>query len=71
MNTVRILLSIAVNNGLNLHQMDVKNTFLQETLEEKMCMNLPPCHRKENISNLVCRLKKFDLWTKPISKGMV
>jgi Reverse transcriptase (RNA-dependent DNA polymerase) len=28
MNTVRILLSIAVNNGWNLYQMDIKNVFL-------------------------------------------
>jgi Reverse transcriptase (RNA-dependent DNA polymerase) len=28
MNTVKILLSIAVNNGWNLYQMDVKNIFL-------------------------------------------
>jgi Reverse transcriptase (RNA-dependent DNA polymerase) len=58
MNTVRILLSITVNNGWNLHQMDIKNAFLQGTLEE-VHMNLPPGHRKENISNLVCRLKKL------------
>jgi Reverse transcriptase (RNA-dependent DNA polymerase) len=28
MNTIKILLSIAVNNGWNLYQMDVKNVFL-------------------------------------------
>jgi Reverse transcriptase (RNA-dependent DNA polymerase) len=59
MNTVRILLSIAVNNGWTLHQMDVKNVFLQGTLKEEVYMNLPPGHRKENVPNLVCRLKKL------------
>jgi Reverse transcriptase (RNA-dependent DNA polymerase) len=58
MNTVRILLSIAVNNGWAIHQMNVKNAFLQGTLEEEVYMNLPPGHRKDNVSNLVCRLKK-------------
>jgi Reverse transcriptase (RNA-dependent DNA polymerase) len=58
MNTVRILLSIAVNNSWNLFQMDVKNNFLQETLEEEVYMNLPPGHRKKNIPNFVCMLKK-------------
>jgi Reverse transcriptase (RNA-dependent DNA polymerase) len=45
MNTVRILLFIAVNHGWNLHQMDVKNDFLQGTLEEEVYMNLPLGHR--------------------------
>jgi Reverse transcriptase (RNA-dependent DNA polymerase) len=58
MNTVRILLSIAVNNKWNLQQMDVKNAFLQGTLEEEVYMNVPPGHKLENIPNLACRLKK-------------
>jgi Reverse transcriptase (RNA-dependent DNA polymerase) len=59
MNTVRILLSIMVNNGWNLNQMDVKNIFLQGTLEEEVYMTLPSGHKKESMSNLICRLKKL------------
>lgn len=36
--------------------MNVKNIFLQITLEEKVYMTLPPGHGKDKISNLVCRL---------------
>jgi Reverse transcriptase (RNA-dependent DNA polymerase) len=47
MNIIRILLSIAVNQCWNLYQIDVRNAFLQGTLEEKMYMKLPPSHEKE------------------------
>jgi Reverse transcriptase (RNA-dependent DNA polymerase) len=42
MNTIRILLSIAVNQNWTLHQMDVKNAIFQGTLEEEVYMSLPP-----------------------------
>jgi Reverse transcriptase (RNA-dependent DNA polymerase) len=58
MNTVRILLSVAINNGWHLHQMDVKNAFLQETLEEEVYITIPPGHKREGSSNLVCRMNK-------------
>jgi Reverse transcriptase (RNA-dependent DNA polymerase) len=59
MNTIQILFSTAVNQGWTLYQMDVKNVFLQRTLEEEVYMTLPPGHAKENYSNLACRLKKL------------
>lgn len=58
MNTVRILLSITVNQNWTLQQMDVKNVFLQGTFEEDAYMTLPLSHEKEKDTNLVCRFKK-------------
>ena len=34
MTTVRVLLSVAINNGWSLSQMDVKNAFLHNKLKE-------------------------------------
>jgi Reverse transcriptase (RNA-dependent DNA polymerase) len=58
MNTVRILFSLAVNQNWTLYQLDVKNAFLQGVLEEEAYMLIPPRHKEENKSNLVCKLKK-------------
>jgi Reverse transcriptase (RNA-dependent DNA polymerase) len=58
MNTVKILLLLAINNGWYLYQMDVKNIFLQGTLEEEVLMTLPPGYGKEQNTNFVRRLEK-------------
>jgi Reverse transcriptase (RNA-dependent DNA polymerase) len=47
MNTVRILLFIAVNQGWNLYQMDVRNVFLQGTLEKEVYIDLSSGHERE------------------------
>jgi Reverse transcriptase (RNA-dependent DNA polymerase) len=49
--------------------MDVKNTFLQGTLEEKVYMTLSSGHKKENMSNLICRLKKSIYGLKQFSRA--
>ena len=40
-NSTRILLSLAVNFNWLLHQLDIKNAFLNGNLEEEVFMNLP------------------------------
>ncbi|MFV0960857.1 reverse transcriptase domain-containing protein, partial [Klebsiella pneumoniae] len=57
MNTIRILLSIACNKVWSLHQLDVKNAFLQGELSEEIFMALSPGHPEEG-KGKVCKLKK-------------
>ncbi|XP_039063778.1 uncharacterized mitochondrial protein AtMg00820-like [Hibiscus syriacus] len=41
LNTVRVLLSLAVNENWVLHQLDIKNAFLYGNLEEEIYMQIP------------------------------
>jgi hypothetical protein len=50
MNIVRILISCVANFGWTLHQLDVKNAFLHDNLQEEVYMEVPP--------GKVCKLKK-------------
>ena len=58
LNSIRILLSLATNCNWPLDQLDVKNAFLNEELEEEVFMSLPPGFEEELGRNKVCRLKK-------------
>ncbi|RVW50024.1 Retrovirus-related Pol polyprotein from transposon RE1 [Vitis vinifera] len=50
-NSTRILLSLAVNFNWLLHQLDIKNAFLNGDLEEEVFMNLPPGFEEKLRSN--------------------
>ena len=58
LNTVRVLLSLAVNRDWPLYQLDVKNAFLNGDLEEEVYMILPPGLENRSNRNLVCKLNK-------------
>ena len=57
-NSIRVLLSIAANRDWPLHQLDVKNAFLNGELKEEVFMDLPPGFEKRFGEDKVCRLKK-------------
>ena len=57
-NSIRVLLSLAVKLNWPLHQLDVKNTFLNEDLEEEVFMDQPPGFEEKINKRKVCKLKK-------------
>ncbi|CAN1338667.1 Retrovirus-related Pol polyprotein from transposon TNT 1-94 [Linum perenne] len=60
LNTVRVLLSLAVNEDWPLFQMDVKNAFLNGDLAEEVYMTIPEGvnHGGKGGLNPVCKLEK-------------
>lgn len=58
LNTVRILLSLAANLDWSLHQLDVKNAFLNGDLEDEIYMEIPPGFNTNHNVNKVCKLQK-------------
>ena len=71
---------LAVNQDWPLHQLDIKNAFLNGDLEEEAYMKIPSILETETNINEVCRLKKslyglkqfpqswFDCFTKAIKR---
>ncbi|KAJ0910565.1 putative RNA-directed DNA polymerase [Helianthus annuus] len=57
MVTVRCVLTIAVNNGWDLYQLDINNAFLYGNLNEEVYMTLSDGY-SSNHENKVCKLKK-------------
>ena len=57
-SSIRVLLSIVVQYDIILEQLDIKTTFLQGNLEEKIYMCQPEGYEEKRSRNLVCLLKK-------------
>jgi hypothetical protein len=58
LNTVRVLLSLAANLDWPLHQLDVKNAFLHDDLEEEVYMDIPPGCLSFLEARVVCKLQR-------------
>ena len=58
MTTVRTVTALAAAKGWHLHQIDIKNAFLQGELEEEVYMVQPPGFESSIHPKAVCRLKK-------------
>ncbi|GJS99928.1 putative reverse transcriptase domain-containing protein [Tanacetum coccineum] len=57
--SIRMVLAIAVIRKLEVHQMDVKMTFLNKDLEKVLCMNQPEGFMAPGLESKVCRLVKI------------
>lgn len=56
--TIRIVLSIAVNKGWKLHQLDVSNAFFHGILQEDVYMHQPSDFTNKFHQHKVCKLQK-------------
>ena len=56
--SIRTPLAFAVSQNMFIHQMDVVAAFLNETLDEDVCMEQPEDYAEAGKENLVCHLRK-------------
>ena len=56
--SIRIVIALAVQFGLKLHQMDVTTAFLNGELKEDIYMKQPEGYAAKRKEHLVCKLKK-------------
>jgi hypothetical protein len=57
MNSIRLVQALAASHKWEVHQMDVKSTFLHGDLQEEIYMEQPPGY-VQNYFSLVCHLNK-------------
>ena len=58
MGTIRIVLSLAIEHGWTLSQLDVKNAFLHGDLKDEVYMEQPTGYAEQDANQYVCKLKK-------------
>jgi hypothetical protein len=60
--SIRAIISLAASMGWNLHQMDVKTTFLNGAIEEEVYIEQPQGFEVHSRDTHICRLKKATLF---------
>ena len=58
LESLRILIALFTQRGLELHHVDVATAFLNGTLQEEVYMKQPMGYEKEGEECLVCKLEK-------------
>lgn len=58
LTSTRVLMALAAQNNLRLHQMDVKTPFMNGLLDEEVNMSLPEGLNISSEKNMVCKLNK-------------
>jgi len=56
-SNIHVIISIAISNKWQIHQLDINNSFLYGDLAEDAFMQQPPDFTSTNIT-LVCKLRK-------------
>ena len=67
-DSFRIIMALVAHYDLELHQMDVKTTFLNWNLEEDVYMAQPKDFSVEGKEHLLCKLKKSIYGVKQVSR---
>jgi hypothetical protein len=57
-NSIHVIFALAIQHALELHQFDVKTTFLNSTIDEEIYMAIPKGLEKPIDSKIVCKLLK-------------
>ncbi|RDX86496.1 hypothetical protein CR513_32173, partial [Mucuna pruriens] len=63
MNTIRVILSLAIHFGWNLQQFDVKKASLHGDLKEEVYMEIPPRFYSHNEKKQGRQTQKGIIWT--------
>lgn len=58
LNTIWVLMSLTSNLDWSLQQLDIKNVFLNDVLNEEIYMILPPSLCENSKKNVACKLNK-------------